>query len=59
MNRQTLIEIAEEVGLLFPDSVELGYNHPQHMRLISKLEKFAHSVSWHERNKEFLNSEES
>ena len=37
--RNQLIQIAEEVGLLFPDSVE--YNHPAHQRLISRLEKFA------------------
>lgn len=38
MNRKEVIELAEKLGLLYP---EVDYNHPQHQRLISKLEKFA------------------
>ena len=58
MNRQEIIQLAESLGLLYPEPKSSSdYNHPAHMRLISKLEKFAMSVAWHERNKEFLNSE--
>jgi len=39
MNRQEVINLAESIGLLYPEPMD--YNHPQHMRLISKLEKFA------------------
>lgn len=56
MQRKEIIQLAEKLGLLYP---EVDYNHPQHQRLISKLEKFAMSVAWYEKNKEFLNSEES
>ena len=60
MSRQETIALAESVGLLYPEPKSSSdYNHPAHMRLISRLEKFARSVAWHERNKEFLNSEES
>ena len=60
MNRNEIITLAESLGLLYPEPKSSSdYNHPAHMRLISKLEKFAMSVAWHERNKEFLNSEES
>lgn len=40
INRNEIIEIAEKIGLLF-QSTGQPYNTPQHMRLISKLEKFA------------------
>ena len=60
MNRQEIITLAESVGLLCPEPKSSSdYTSPAHMRLISKLEKFAMSVAWHERNKEFPNSEES
>jgi len=39
MNRQEVVTLAESFGLLYPEPMD--YNHPQHMRLISKLEKFA------------------
>lgn len=38
MQRKEIIALAEKLGLLYP---EVDYNHPQHQRLISKLEKFA------------------
>lgn len=38
MQRKEIIQLAEKLGLLYP---EVDYNHPQHQRLISKLEKFA------------------
>ena len=38
MNRKEIIQLAEKLGLLYP---EVDYNHPQHQRFISKLEKFA------------------
>lgn len=38
MNRKDIITLAEKIGLLYP---EVDYNHPQHQRFISKLEKFA------------------
>lgn len=41
MNRADVITLAESIGLLYPDQSSFDYNHPQHMRLISKLEKFA------------------
>lgn len=41
MNRQDVITLAESLGLLYPDESSFDYSHPQHMRLISKLEKFA------------------
>ena len=60
MNRDELITLAESLGLLYPEPKSSSdYNSPAHMRLISRLEKFAMSVAWHERNKEFMNSEES
>ena len=60
MNRKEIITLAEKLGLLYPEPMSSSdYQHPQHQRFISKLEKFAMSVAWHERNKEFLNSEES
>ena len=60
MNRKEIITLAEKLGLLYPEPMSSSdYQHPQHQRLISKLEKFARSVAWYERNKEFLNSEES
>ncbi len=42
MNRQEIITLAESLGLLYPEPKSSSdYNHPAHMRLISKLEKFA------------------
>ena len=60
MTRQEIITLAESLGLLYPEpKPSSDYNSPPHMRLIFNREKFARSVAWHERNKEFLNSEES
>lgn len=45
MNRQEIIELAESVGLLYPEPKSSSdYNSPAHMRLISKLEKFYNSA---------------
>ena len=42
MNRQEIIQLAESLGLLYPEPKSSSdYNHPAHMRFISKLEKFA------------------
>ena len=42
MNRQEIITLAESLGLLYTEPKSSSdYNHPAHMRLISKLEKFA------------------
>ena len=42
MNRNETITLAESLGLLYPEPKSSSdYNHPAHMRLISKLEKFA------------------
>ena len=42
MNRNEIITLAESLGLLYPEPKSSSdYNHPAHMRLISKLEKFA------------------
>lgn len=42
MNRKEIIQLAEKLGLLYPEPMSSSdYNHPQHQRLISKLEKFA------------------
>ena len=42
MNRNEIITLAESLGLLYPEPKSSSdYNHPEHMRLISKLEKFA------------------
>ncbi len=42
MNRQEIITLAESLGLLYPEPKSSSdYSHPAHMRLISKLEKFA------------------
>ena len=42
MTRQEIIQLAEALGLLYPEPKSSSdYNHPAHMRLISKLEKFA------------------
>ena len=41
MQRKEIIQLAEKLGLLYP---EVDYNHPQHQRLISKLEKFAQEI---------------
>lgn len=42
MTRQEIITLAESLGLLYPKPKSSSdYNHPAHMRLISKLEKFA------------------
>ena len=45
MNRQEIITLAETVGLLYTEPKSSSdYNHPAHMRLISKLEKFAEEI---------------
>ena len=42
MKRQEIITLAESLGLLYPEPKSSSdYNHPAHMRLISRLEKFA------------------
>ena len=42
MNRQEIITLAESLGLLYPEPKSSSdYTSPAHMRLISKLEKFA------------------
>lgn len=41
MQRKEIIQLAEKLGLLYS---EVDYNHPQHQRLISKLEKFAEAI---------------
>jgi len=42
MNRQEIITLAESTGLLYPlKPSSSDYSSPAHMRLISKLEKFA------------------
>ena len=52
MNRQEIITLAESLGLLYPEPKSSSdYNHPAHMRLISKLEKFyteAHTKGWYD-----------
>lgn len=42
MNRRTLIELAEECGLLFSEPED--YNHPAQKRLISKLNNLAQKI---------------
>ena len=45
MTRQEIITLAESLGLLYPEPKSSSdYNHPAHMRLISKLEKFAREI---------------
>ena len=45
MNRQEIITLAESLGLLYPEPKSSSdYNSPAHMRLISKLEKFAQEI---------------
>ena len=47
MNRNELITLAESVGLLYPEPKSSSdYNSPAHMRLISKLEKFAEALAF-------------
>ena len=42
MTRQEIITLAESLGLLYPEPKSSSdYNSPAHMRLISRLEKFA------------------
>ena len=42
MNRKDIIALAEKLGLLYPEPMSSSdYGHPQHQRLISRLEKFA------------------
>ena len=42
MTRQEIITLTESLGLLYPEPKSSSdYTHPAHMRLISKLEKFA------------------
>ena len=52
MNRQEVIQLAESLGLLYPEPKSSSdYNHPAHMRLISRLEKFyteAHTKGWYD-----------
>ena len=43
MQRNQIIKLAEEAGLLFNKNVA-PYNTPAQQRLISKLEKFAKSI---------------
>lgn len=43
MQRRQIIELAEEVGLLFNKDIA-PYSHPAQQRLIAKLEKFARSI---------------
>ena len=46
MTRQEIITLAESLGLLYPEPKSSSdYNHPAHMRLISKLEKFAEATT--------------
>lgn len=45
MHRKEIIQLAEKLGLLHPEPMSSSdYGHPQHQRLISKLEKFAEAV---------------
>ena len=45
MNRNEIITLAESLGLLYPEPKSSSdYNSPAHMRLISKLEKFAQEI---------------
>ena len=45
MNRQEIITLAESLGLIYPEPKSSSdYNHPAHMRLISKMEKFAEAI---------------
>ena len=47
MNRQEIITLAESLGLLYPEPKSSSdYNHPAHMRLISRLEKFAEALAF-------------
>ena len=47
MNRQEIITLAESLGLLYPEPKSSSdYNSPAHMRLISKLEKFAEALAF-------------
>ena len=62
MNRQEIILLAESLGLLYPEPKSSSdYNHPAHMRLISKLEKFyiqAHTDGWAEGIEEVIRQQE-
>ena len=45
MNRNEIITLAESLGLLCTEPKSSSdYNHPAHMRLISRLEKFAEEI---------------
>ena len=45
MNRKDIIALAEKLGLLYPEPMSSSdYQHPQHQRFISKLEKFAEAI---------------
>ena len=45
MNRNEIIQLAESLGLLYPEPKSSSdYTSPAHMRLISKLEKFAQEI---------------
>ncbi len=52
MNRKDIITLAEKIGLLYPEPMSSSdYQHPQHQRFISKLEKFyteAHTKGWYD-----------
>lgn len=42
MNRKEIIQLAEKLGLLYPEPMSSSdYSSPAHQRFISKLEKFA------------------
>ena len=62
MTRQEIITLAESLGLLYPEPKSSSdYNHPAHMRLISKLEKFyieAHVKGWGEGIDEVIRQQE-
>lgn len=63
MTRQEIITLAESLGLLYPEPKSSSdYNSPAHMRLISKLEKFAETCydqgiahGWNEANERSKN----
>ena len=45
MTRNEIIQLAESLGLIYPEPKSSSdYNHPAHMRLISKMEKFAQEI---------------
>ena len=62
MNRKEIIQLAEKIGLLYPEPISSSdYGHPQHQRFISKLEKFyieAHVKGWGEGIDEVIRQQE-